>query len=139
MGYHTGCVWPHDNALIAAGLARYGLVEEAMHILTALAEAGMHLDLQRMPELVCGFPRQHGEPRSPTPSHARRRPGRPPRCSCSFRRVWAWRSAAPTPKCRFTRPQWPAGWAELRIRNLAVAGATVDLLLVRDEHHVDVG
>ena len=58
LGYHTGAVWPHDNALLALGLARYGLHAEALHIGDALCGAAMHFDRQRMPELFCGFPRE---------------------------------------------------------------------------------
>ncbi len=55
--YHNGSVWPHDNAVIAAGLMRYGFVEEAQRIATALLEAAEHTD-GRLPELFCGFDRQ---------------------------------------------------------------------------------
>ena len=61
MAYHNGSVWPHDNALIAQGLARYGLGEKALQILTGLFEAGQYFDLHRMPELFCGFPQDPGE------------------------------------------------------------------------------
>ena len=61
MGYHNGSVWPHDNALIAQGLARYGLAEKALQIWTGLFEAGLYFDLHRMPELFCGFPQEPGE------------------------------------------------------------------------------
>jgi glycogen debranching enzyme len=61
MAYHNGSIWPHDNALIAAGLARYGLRREAARILGALFEASTWLDLHRMPELFCGFKRRAGE------------------------------------------------------------------------------
>ena len=58
MSYHNGSVWPHDNALIALGLARYGLKNEMFRILTGLAEAGTHFERQRLPELFCGFRRR---------------------------------------------------------------------------------
>jgi glycogen debranching enzyme len=58
MSYHNGSVWPHDNALIAAGCARYGAAHHAAQILTALYDASQTLDGYRMPELFCGFPRQ---------------------------------------------------------------------------------
>ena len=61
MAYHNGAIWPHDNALVAAGLARYGFGEQALQIWTALFEASMAFDLHRMPELFCGFPRAPGE------------------------------------------------------------------------------
>jgi glycogen debranching enzyme len=60
--YHNGSVWPHDNAIIAAGLLRYGFVEEAQRISTALLEAADYSD-GRLPELFCGFSRdQYDEP-----------------------------------------------------------------------------
>jgi len=64
MSYHNGSVWPHDNALIAAGFARYGFRREAARILEGLFAASTYFDLQRLPELFCGFARQRG--RSPT-------------------------------------------------------------------------
>lgn len=60
--YHNGSVWPHDNAIIAAGLLRYGFVEQAQRISTALLEAAEYSD-GRLPELFCGFSRnQFAEP-----------------------------------------------------------------------------
>lgn len=56
VSYHNGSVWPHDNAIIAAGLKRYGFVEEAQRISTALFEAADHSNV-RLPELFCGFDR----------------------------------------------------------------------------------
>ena len=56
MSYHNGSVWPHDNALIALGLARYGLKTEVLKIFQGLFEAAGYMDLRRLPELFCGFP-----------------------------------------------------------------------------------
>jgi glycogen debranching enzyme len=64
MSYHNGSVWPHDNALIAAGFARYGLKHEALRIMTGIFDASLFYDLHRLPELFCGFARRVGE--SPT-------------------------------------------------------------------------
>jgi glycogen debranching enzyme len=61
MSYHNGSVWPHDNALIAYGLAKYGRVEEALKIMKGLFEASRFIDLQRMPELFCGFEQRQNE------------------------------------------------------------------------------
>jgi glycogen debranching enzyme len=62
MSYHNGSVWPHDNAMIAAGFARYGYRAEAVQIFRGLFEASTYIDLKRLPELFCGFPRlrSHG-------------------------------------------------------------------------------
>src|SRR6195256_5534776 len=59
--YHNGSVWPHDNALIALGLARYGHCSEALELTTALFDAAAHMHLRRLPELFCGFERQRGK------------------------------------------------------------------------------
>jgi glycogen debranching enzyme len=61
MSYHNGSVWPHDNAIIAAGLARYGHKQHALRILQGLFDASQFFDLHRMPELFCGFPRREGD------------------------------------------------------------------------------
>jgi glycogen debranching enzyme len=60
MSYHNGSVWPHDTAIAAAGLRRYGLTEPFLALSTGLFQAVLHWDGLRMPELFCGFPRQSG-------------------------------------------------------------------------------
>ncbi|HIQ06200.1 MAG TPA: amylo-alpha-1,6-glucosidase [Anaerolineae bacterium] len=57
MSYHNGAVWPHDTALIAAGLRRYGFNREAQRVAAALLEAGMAFPDRQMPELFGGFSR----------------------------------------------------------------------------------
>ena len=61
MSYHNGPVWPHDNGLIACGLARYGYKREALQLLTGLFDAANFLELHRLPELLCGFTRMPGQ------------------------------------------------------------------------------
>jgi glycogen debranching enzyme len=56
LGYHTGTVWPHDNSLIAAGLARYGHHEAASTIAAAMLAAAPYFEY-RLPEVFAGFPR----------------------------------------------------------------------------------
>jgi glycogen debranching enzyme len=138
MGYHTGSVWPHDTALIALGLARYGMQDKALQIMTGLFEAGMHFDLHRMPELFCGFARRPEEAPILYP------------VACSPQ---AWSAAsvflllqaclgleinALESQIYFTGPHLPPFVHELRIHNLEVAGATVDLLITRQEQDVSV-
>ena len=137
MSYHNGSVWPHDNAIIAAGFARYGHIEEAAKIMTGLFDASLTFDLYRLPELFCGFHRRAGE--SPT-----RYP-----VSCSPQ---TWASAAvlllvqamlglhvtaPERRVSFSSPYLPPFLSELRIAGLRVGDATVDLLLTRQA--MDVG
>jgi len=61
MSYHNGSVWPHDNAVIGLGLARYGHSGEAMRLLTGLYETAKEMPMFRLPELFCGFPRREDE------------------------------------------------------------------------------
>jgi glycogen debranching enzyme len=58
MSYHNGSVWPHDNALAAVGLARYGDRTAAQRVLQGLFQAATHLGVRSLPELFCGFPRE---------------------------------------------------------------------------------
>jgi glycogen debranching enzyme len=80
MSYHDGSIWPHDNALIALGFARYGLKHSVAHLFKGLFDAASYMDLRRLPELFCGFQRECSI-RLP----ARRRPGRAPRRSPCWR------------------------------------------------------
>jgi glycogen debranching enzyme len=61
MSYHNGSVWPHDNALIALGMARYGYSTLALRILESMFEASLYFDFQRLPELFCGFRKRIGD------------------------------------------------------------------------------
>ncbi|HEY1300425.1 MAG TPA: amylo-alpha-1,6-glucosidase [Stellaceae bacterium] len=56
MSYHNGSVWPHDNAVIALGLSRYGFKRDVLRIFNGLFDAAGHMELRRLPELFCGFP-----------------------------------------------------------------------------------
>jgi glycogen debranching enzyme len=60
MSYHNGSVWPHDNALIALGLARYEHKRSIEALFEGLFSAATYMDLGRLPELFCGFKRQPG-------------------------------------------------------------------------------
>lgn len=63
MSYHCGSVWPHDNAVIGYGMARYGFHEEACRIFQSLYETVLHFHDYRFPELFCGVERRvKGEP-----------------------------------------------------------------------------
>jgi len=66
MSYHNGSVWPHDNALIVAGMTAYGHRDAAMEIISAELEAGRYLPDHRLPELFCGFARDRRYASRPT-------------------------------------------------------------------------
>ena len=65
--YHNGSIWPHDNAIIAAGFKRYGLNQETQRVATALFDAGFESTDSRLPELFCGFDREEGRSYVPYP------------------------------------------------------------------------
>lgn len=138
MSYHNGSVWPHDNALIAAGFARYGFKREAARIFEGLFAASTYIDLRRLPELFCGFARQHT--RGPT--------FYPVACSPQ-----AWAATAPLfmlQSClglgfdadqvhiRFDGPVLPAFLEEVTIRNLVLDGGSADVMLRRSRSQVVV-
>jgi glycogen debranching enzyme len=138
MSYHNGSIWPHDNALAAMGLARYGRTEDAMRLLAAMFESSLHFDLHRLPELFCGFPRRHEAGPTLYP------------VACSPQ---AWAAAAPfavlqaclglelegaTRDVCLRTPRLPAFVDWLRIERLGLPGATCDLLLTRHERSVGV-
>jgi len=131
MSYHNGSVWPHDNSLVAAGFARYGLKASAATVIAGLLDASLFFDLHRLPELFCGFPRRAGE--SPTLY--------PVACSPQ-----SWASGAvfllleaclglsvlaPEHRLIFSKPFLPAFLPQVTIRDLKVDEARVDLLLTR--------
>jgi glycogen debranching enzyme len=133
MLYHNGSVWPHDNALVAAGFARYGLKESAAMVLAGLLDASLFFDLHRLPELFCGFPRRAGE--SPTLY--------PVACAPQ-----AWAAGAvfllleaclglsistPERTVVFSKPILPPFLPRVSIRDLRVGDARVDLLLTRHD------
>ncbi|HKQ30542.1 MAG TPA: amylo-alpha-1,6-glucosidase [Burkholderiales bacterium] len=137
MSYHNGSVWPHDNAMIAAGLARYGYTDKALLIFNGLLDASTVLDLHRLPELFCGFPRTGGH----TPTLY------PVACSPQ---AWAAGSVfmllqaclgmsflPEKPQLGFRHPRLPDCVQWLEIRNLPLGDGAVSLRLAR--HAKDVG
>ena len=61
MSYHNGSVWPHDNAMIASGFSRYGLMAEASRTMAGIFETSLFMPGKRLPELLCGFTRVKGK------------------------------------------------------------------------------
>jgi len=131
LSYHNGSVWPHDNSLIACGMARYGFKDFAGKILLGLLDLSSMVDLHRLPELFCGLERRPGEGPTLYP------------VACSPQ-VWA--SAAPfliLQACLglsihadknqfvFDRPCLPEGIPQLSIKNLRCGNQCVDLFLER--------
>jgi glycogen debranching enzyme len=138
ISYHNGSIWPHDNALIALGLSRYGLKRGASAIFEGLFDAAAQMDLMRLPELFCGFPRRRGAGPVLYP------------VACAPQ---AWASVVPFAllqaclgldicfarrEIRFHDPQLPKFLEEIRIKDLELAGATVNLRLARRGANTEV-
>lgn len=137
-GYHNGGVWPHDNALIAAGLKRYGFETEAEQVIDAIIEAAFHFPLERLPELFCGYAKStHAVPVSyPTACHPQ-----------------AW-SAASVPSMLATavglepdafsrtlvvrKPRLPWAVPDLCLKGIKVGDSAVDLIFRRRHGFTEV-
>jgi glycogen debranching enzyme len=131
LSYHNGSVWPHDNSLVASGMAKYGFKDFAGKILLGLLDLSSMVDLHRLPELFCGLERRPGEGPTLYP------------VACSPQ-VWA--SAAPflilqaclglsiqadNNRLVFDRPSLPEGIPQLSIKNLRCGNQCMDLFLER--------
>jgi glycogen debranching enzyme len=106
MSYHNGSIWPHDNALLAQGLARYGAKRGVIGIFESLMRATSYLDHRRIPELYCGFSR---------------RPGRGPTLYPAACSPQAWAAAAPFSLIQsMLGLEFRPGEAEIRLNNPVV-------------------
>jgi len=136
--YHNGSVWPHDNAIIALGLARYGHCSEALQLTSALFDAAAHMHLRRLPELFCGFERKRGKAPTLYP------------VACAPQ---AWAAVSPfamiqaclglevdcgARKVRLRRPRLPQSIDWMTVKRLNVGEARVDLMLRRHDSSVAV-
>jgi glycogen debranching enzyme len=137
MSYHNGSVWPHDNALIADGLARYHEKAGALRILAGLYDASLFFDLRRMPELFCGFDRRAGEGPTLYPVACAPQAWAAGAIFSLLRAVLGLEVRGAPARVKFHDPRLPAFLEQVRIRDLRVAGATLDLLVRR--HGDDVG
>ncbi len=131
LSYHNGSVWPHDNSLIATGLARYGYKELAGKLFMSLLDLSSMVDLNRLPELFCGVDRRPGEGPTLYP------------VACSPQ---AWAAASPflilqaclgisidaeRKRILFDDPYLPEGIPTLAIKDLRCGDIGVDLFLER--------
>jgi len=138
MSYHNGSVWPHDNALIALGLARYGFGGAVEQVFKGLFNAASYMDLRRLPELFCGFQRQRGQGPTLYP------------VACSPQ---AWASATPFSLVQASlglefeprrgeiclrNPRMPAFLDEVTLRNLQLGSSSVDIKVRRHGEEVSL-
>ena len=137
MSYHNGSVWPHDNAVVAAGLARYGFTAAASRILDAMFSLSEVVDLYRLPELICGFHRRHGEHPTLYPVACAPQAWAAGAVYLLIQASLGLRVEALEQRVSCTRAALPESIESLQINNLRVGSATVDLRLER--HAYDVG
>ncbi|MBX9709701.1 MAG: amylo-alpha-1,6-glucosidase [Xanthobacteraceae bacterium] len=138
MSYHDGSIWPHDNALIALGLARYGIKHSVENVFKGLFDAATYMDLRRLPELFCGFQRER-----------RRGPTLYP-VACAPQ---AWASATPFTlleaalglefdarrlEIRLRNPRLPAFLDQVILRDLRLGSSSVDLKIRRHGDEVSL-
>jgi glycogen debranching enzyme len=137
VGYHTGTVWPHDNALFAIGLRKYGLDQAFLRILEGLLDAASVLPDYRLPELFAGFSRSDYEDPVPYP------------VACSPQ-AWA-AGALPAMliaglgitadglqrTLRIRRPSLPRQINRVSVEHLRIGDAYVDLLFERVAHRTE--
>jgi glycogen debranching enzyme len=138
MSYHNGSVWPHDNALIALGLARYRIKSGVMRILRGLFDASVFLNLHRMPELFCGFRQRPGEGPTLYPVACSPQSWAAGAVFLLMEAILGLRiQALPSPRISFLHPALPDFLDEIHINRLKVGDAEVSLMLRR--HREDIG
>jgi glycogen debranching enzyme len=138
ISYHNGSVWPHDNALIALGLGRYGQTASLLTVLSGLFDAASLFELKRLPELFCGFARRAGT--GPTAYPVACAP-QAWSAAAAFGMLGAALGISFSPQksqIRFTTPVLPRQLGEVRLSNLRLGPASVDLLLRRNGDNVAV-
>ncbi len=138
LSYHNGSIWPHDNSIVATGLARYGYKDMAGRILLGLLDASKWADLGRLPELFCGLDRHRGEGPTLYP------------VACSPQ---AWAAAAVfllvqaclgvsidgvKNRIAFDQPYLPEGIPQLWIKGLRAGSGSIDVFLARRNEAVQV-
>jgi glycogen debranching enzyme len=138
MSYHNGSIWPHDNALIALGMARYGFHEHVEKVFDSMLAAATYMELRRLPELYCGFRRRTGA--GPTLY--------PVACSpqawasgALFMMIQALLSIEFEPEVgeiRLRSPRLPPSINQLTLRQLVMNRAVVDIELQRTGTHVSM-
>ena len=138
LSYHNGSIWPHDNALVAAGLARYGLVEPALRIFGALFDASRSTRLHRLPELFCGFERRSGDGPTLYPVACAPQAWAAGAVFLLVQSCLGLSINAPRGRISLRNARLPPFVSQLTIRNLQVGDANVDLRCERQSDGVGV-
>jgi glycogen debranching enzyme len=135
MSYHNGSVWPHDTALVVAGLMRYGLVEEAQRIALGLVHAAESFG-GRLPELFCGFDRSEFGTPVPYPTSCSPQAWAAASIFCVLRALLGFEPAMQNLELRIA-PNVPQELGTLRVRNVPLAGERLSVEVSGGEAKLD--
>jgi glycogen debranching enzyme len=138
MSYHNGSIWPHDNALIASGLSRYGYNLQAVRLLSAMFDVAQHMDLKRMPELFCGFARREGQGPTQYPVACLPQSWAAGALFMLLDACLGLSIDGPSQTIRLMQPALPGFIDQLTIEGLSVGNAEVDIQLQRKDGSVQV-
>ena len=128
IGYHTGSVWPHDNALIAHGMRRYGFDKESQQVLDQLALAGAFFPYARFPEVFCGFSTEEVPVPVQYPVACRPQAWASGAPLLMMRSYGGFAADAPNGKLYIDRPRLPAWLQRIEIQGMRVGDARLDLV-----------
>ena len=126
MSYHNGSIWPHDTSICASGIARYGQRECVVKILGDVFEAANHFSM-RLPELYCGFSRVAGRGPVPYPVACLPQAWASGSLFMLLQAALGIRIDGAKKEVHIERPLLPEGVESLRVRQLPVGDARIDI------------
>jgi len=138
MSYHNGSVWPHDNALIAYGVADSRDKELALRVFTGLLDVSIFVELHRLPELICGFSRRPGKGPTLYPVACSPQAWSAGAVFLALQACLGLSISARESRIYLRHAALPEAMPEIRIRNLRVGDASVDLFFRRYQDIVGV-
>ncbi|HTL61049.1 MAG TPA: glycogen debranching N-terminal domain-containing protein [Nitrospira sp.] len=138
ISYHLGTVWPHDNAIVAAGFRRYGADQEALRIFQGLFDAAFHFHLHQLPEVFCGFGREDYEIPINYPVACHPQAWAAGALPSLLGTLLGLEPEASERRLEIVRPMLPRGLDRLDVSRLHVGEAVVDLTFRRDKERVAV-
>jgi|HubBroStandDraft_6_1064221.scaffolds.fasta_scaffold01654_10 glycogen debranching enzyme len=131
MSYHNGSVWPHDTAIAAAGLRRYGFTGAFLSLANGLFDAAQHCEGHRLPELFCGFPRASGYGPTPYPVACSPQAWAAGVVSQLLAGMLGIEPDAEKNRLIFRDPVLPEWLPRVEVRGLRIRDSTLDVLAVR--------
>lgn len=131
MSYHNGSVWPHDNAIIAYGAMQCRDKELPLRILTGMLDLSLFVDLRRLPELICGFPRRPGKGPTLYPVACSPQAWAAGACFLVLQSCLGLSIRAKESRIYLRHSALPETLQRVEIRNLKVGAASVDLSFER--------